>query len=58
MWYDYLEEVSKPVKHQKQAPTDDTSDFEHLLDDQPISEFILRVHVCFVVYFCPIPLVC
>uniref|UniRef100_A0A3B4YNP6 Chromosome transmission fidelity protein 18 homolog n=2 Tax=Seriola lalandi dorsalis TaxID=1841481 RepID=A0A3B4YNP6_SERLL len=30
---------------------DDISDVEHLLDDKPISEFTLRVNVCFVLPF-------
>lgn len=32
-------------KRQTRGPGDDISDIEHLLDDQPISKFALRVHV-------------
>lgn len=42
-----LEDTSKRGKRQKN-PGDDISDIEHLLDDQPISEFSLTLHVVFV----------
>lgn len=49
-----IEESFKPSKRQKQAPGDDISDIEHLLDDRPISESTsVFVNVLFV-WFCNI----
>uniref|UniRef100_A0A3B4G8Z9 Chromosome transmission fidelity protein 18 homolog n=1 Tax=Pundamilia nyererei TaxID=303518 RepID=A0A3B4G8Z9_9CICH len=42
-----MEETCKPGKRHSQGPGDDISDIEHLLDDQPISEFTLGVHLYF-----------
>lgn len=42
-----LENASRPGKHQKQGPGDNISDIEHLLEDQPLSEFtcVLSLHL-------------
>lgn len=42
------EDSSKQAKRQRQGPGDDISDIEHLLDDQPLSEFTSRAHSWFV----------
>uniref|UniRef100_A0A3P8N8H3 Chromosome transmission fidelity protein 18 homolog n=1 Tax=Astatotilapia calliptera TaxID=8154 RepID=A0A3P8N8H3_ASTCA len=41
------DETCKPGKRHSQGPGDDISDIEHLLDNQPISEFTLGVHLYF-----------
>lgn len=41
-----LEDTSKPGKRPKQGPGDNISDIEHLLDDQPLSEFTWVFSLC------------
>lgn len=45
--FNIVDETCKPGKRHSQGPGDDISDIEHLLDNQPISEFTLGVHLYF-----------
>lgn len=47
LWLNDSEESPRPSKRQNKGPGDDISDIEHLLEDQPISEFTLEVHIFF-----------
>lgn len=49
VFYNDLEETSKPGKRRTRGPGEDISDIEHLLDDQSTSEFTRQVIVCFIV---------